>query len=504
MQLNRWQVKEIKAWNGPLFDPKATLKAMHKNAPEKIRKAMVKLNCYYGGKSLEAQLDEFDTHYVDTLNDFYYEILADGRRNVQLVEARYQGNVIDESTEGNVGAGAGAIIELVFGENYFFEGEVIVGEKNERYPIRIIKEPQPEGLGQVRYFVECYNLPNGIPASELLPGKRFSPEYAPAEAGLSRFQGGIRRSSHSKVMGTLGTIRIDHKVAGDVDDYAVGMGFPVIDKSGNEKVMTVLSSWEDWEVEKEFANYKHNMIAYGTGTVDENGVSTVIGKSGREIKAGLGLYPQIEQTNAIYFNFFSLDLLEAILMQLSYNKLGIDDRNFIIRTGQGGAGLFHKAVLNHVSGWQSFLLEAEGLGIQKTNSNLHQNALKAGFQFTEYLSPNNIRVRIEVDGSYDDPVRNKILMPGTQLPAMSFRMDIIYKGTKEQPNIQKLGYKKFQKYGGELRGYSSGFRNPFTGDMNVNYMATDEDSATITKFTHTGVVVYNSDLCASLIPEVLQ
>lgn len=504
MQLNRWQVKEIKHWNGPLFDPKATLQAMRKNAPEKIRKAMVKLNCYHGGQSLEDRLDQYETHYVDSLNDFYYEILSDGRRNVQLIEARYQGNVITSATTGNVGGGSGAIIELLFGEDYFFEGEVIVGEKNEKYPVRIVREPQPEGLGAVRYFVECYNLPNGIPAAELMPGKKFSPEYAPAEAGLSRFQGGIRRSSHAKVMGTLGTIRIDHKVAGDVDDYAVGMGFPVIDKNGKEKVMTVLSHWEDWEVEKEFAGYKDKMLGYGTATVDENGVSNVIGKSGREIKAGLGLMPQIEQTNVIYFNFFSLDLLESMLQHLSYNKLGLNDRNFLLRTGQGGAGLFNKAVLDRISGWQSFLVEADGLGIQRTTSELHTNSLKAGFQFTEYLSPNGIKVKVEVDPSYDDPIRNKILMPGTQIPAMSFRMDIIYQGSKEEPNIQKLGYKKFQKYGGELRGYGSGFRNPFTGNMNVDYMSTDEDSATITKFTHTGVVVYNTELCASLIPNVLQ
>jgi hypothetical protein len=76
-------------------------------------------------------------------------------------------------------------------------------------------------------------------------------------------------------------------------------------------------------------------------------------------------------------------------------------------------------------------------------------------------------------------------------------------GTKEEPNIQKLMYSKFQKYGGELCGYSSGFRNPFTGEANVAYMASDEDAATITKFTHLGVAVYNKERCVALIPTVL-
>jgi len=65
-------------------------------------------------------------------------------------------------------------------------------------------------------------------------------------------------------------------------------------------------------------------------------------------------------------------------------------------------------------------------------------------------------------------------------------------------------YKKFEKIGGEQCGYSSGFRNPFTKEDNVQYMSTDEDSATITKFTHLGVAVYNKERCVALIPKVLE
>lgn len=49
--------------------------------------------------------------------------------------------------------------------------------------------------------------------------------------------------------------------------------------------------------------------------------------------------------------------------------------------------------------------------VRHTTSPLNQNALVAGYQFTEYQAPNGIRVKIEVDPMYDDPVRNKILSP---------------------------------------------------------------------------------------------
>jgi hypothetical protein len=501
MKLNRWQVSEIKSWNGPMFDPQATLKALWRQAPEKIRKSMVKLNAIYSGKSLEEQLDKLGTKYVDSLNDFYYEIIASSRRNVQLIEARYKGAVVLTS-DVNVGAG-GSVFELVFGENYFFDGEVIVGEKNERYPVRVLKEPVPEG-DNVVYTVECWGLPNGMPGSELVAGKKFSVEYAPVEAGLSRAVGGIRRPGTARVRGTLSTIRIDHKVAGDIDDYAVLMGFPVLDKNGNEMVMNVLSSYEDWLVEQEFADYKNKLLKFGTTNVDETGEATSLGKSGRKISAGQGLRQQQDQSNVIYYNFFSLDLLESILTQLSYNKLGLNDREFVINTGQGGATLFHKAVLDTVSGWM-VISQNNPQVIQKVQSELHSNAFSAGFQFTQYMAPNGIKVRLEVDDMYDDPVRNKILMPGTQQPAESFRMDIQYMGTKEEPNVQKVMLSKYRSSGGEIRGYGSGFRNPFTGEVGVNYMTSDEDSATITKFCPgLGVVVYDTERSASLIPTVLQ
>lgn len=501
MKLNRWQVQELKTWNGPLFDPQNTLRALYKEQPEKIRKSMVKLQAIYNGRSLEQKLDEVGIKYVDTLSDFYYEIIASSKRNVQLISAEFQGAVVSDTTT-NVCAG-GSLAYLEFGEDYFFEGEVIVGEKNEKYPLRVL-EVKAKG-DNVVYTVEGWGMPDGMPGSELVAGKKFSVEYAPAARGLSREQGGVRRPSTAKVRGTLSTLRIDHKVAGDIDDYAVIMGFPALDKEGNEKVFPVLSSYEDWLVEQEFSDYKSKAIKYGTTNVDQDGETYNIDKvSGRKLHFGPGIRQQMEQSNTQYYNYFSLDLLEAILEQLSYNKLRMGERMFTIHTGQGGAKLFHKAVLNTVSGWSYTVTDNNPAVVQKVSSSMHANSFTAGFQFTEYQAPNGIRVKLEIDDFYDDPNRNKILYPGTQIPAESYRMDIMWMGSDSDPNVQKLGLSKFQKFGGELRGYGAGFRNPFTGEMNNMHMSYTEDSATITKFTHIGAVVYDSERTASLIPDVLQ
>lgn len=106
----------------------------------------------------------------------------------------------------------------------------------------------------------------------------------------------------------------------------------------------------------------------------------------------------MEVANTMYYNTFSIKLIEDALYELSASKLGLGDRYFVIKTGERGAIQFHKAVLNVVSGWTQFILDNSSIGvIEKTQSKLHTNALSAGFQFVEYKAPNGVRVKIDVD-----------------------------------------------------------------------------------------------------------
>src|SRR5574344_1316370 len=145
------------------------------------------------------------------------------------------------------------------------------------------------------------------------------------------------------------------------------------------------------------------------------------GKSGNAIKTGAGLLEQMEVSNTMYYNNFSLKLLEDALKKLLLAKLYFGDRYFFIKTGERGAIQFHKEVLKTVSGWTQFVLDNSSIGVvQKTQSQLHTNALSAGFQFVEYKAPNGVRVKLNVQSYYDDPVRNKVLHPNGGV-AMSYR-----------------------------------------------------------------------------------
>jgi hypothetical protein len=299
-------------------------------------------------------------------------------------------------------------------------------------------------------------------------------------------------------------IRIQHKVPGDMLNKKLAVGLPIMSETtSGVKQTSVANTWmhyADWEVENTFSEYKNNILAFGRSNRNKNGEYMNIGKSGEEIRMGAGLFEQMEVSNVHYYNKFSIKLIERALLELSISKLSMGDRYFLLKTGERGAIQFHKAVMQEVNGWTQFTLNGDALKVvSRTSSELSPNALTAGFQFVEYMAPNGVRVKVEVDPYYDDPIRNKIQHPDGG-PAFSYRYDIMDIGTMDQPNIFKCEVKGKSEY----RGYQWGLRNPFTGAMDNDQMSFDEDSAVFHRMATLGICVLDPTRTMSIIPSILQ
>lgn len=368
-------------------------------APQKASNFMVQLLAYHRGKSLDTFLSQFPIKEFEDDSEYTWDVISSSRRNIPLVEARDENGTKIES--GVAGEG-GAPFYLVFGEDWWADGEVIVGEKNEVYPCRILGDVRMEGTNAV-YKVELMGgVTSGMPAEELQAGKRFSVEYAPVERELSRKVGDLRFSTPVSMRNEWSTIRIQHKVPGSMLNKKLAVGIPITEETaGGKLTKTVKNMWMhvvDWEAEVQFGEQKNIVIAYGRSNRNANGEYMNFGKSGNVIKMGAGLFEQMESGNTMYYNTFSLKLLEDALYQLSAAKLDFGDRYFLVKTGEMGALQFHKEVLKTVSGWTQFILDNSSVGVvEKTQSKLHSNALSAGFQFVEYKAPNGVRVKIDVD-----------------------------------------------------------------------------------------------------------
>lgn len=500
-KLGKFQMLGFQHWKGLTSDNH--LGSIFQLQPQKATNLMVQLLAFYRGKTLDTFLNQFPTREFEDDNEYYWDVIGSSRRNIPLVEARDENGTVVTTGSSNVGVGTSPFY-LVFPEDWFADGEVIVGHLNQVYPMRILGDARMEGTNAV-YKVELMGgNTTGIPAERLLAGERFSIDFAPVEKELSRKVGDVRFTSPVSMRNEWTTIRIQHKVAGNKLNKKLAMGIPMVRETEEGKqVKDTANMWMhyvDWEVECQFSEYKNNAMAFGTSNRNANGEYMNFGKSGNVIKTGAGIFEQTEVANTIYYNTFSLKLLEDALYELSASKLGMGDRVFVIKTGERGAILFHKAVLQTVSGWTTFVLDNNSTRVvEKTQSKLHSNALSAGFQFVQYKAPNGVIVKLDVDPFYDDPVRNKILHPMGGV-AFSYRFDIWYIGSMDQPNIFKCKIKGDNEY----RGYQWGLRNPYTGQKGNPYMSFDEDAAVIHRMATLGVCVLDPTRTMSLIPAILQ
>ena len=183
MALKKFQSVGFQSWKGLTKDNH--LGAAFLKSPQKATNLMVQLLAYHRGKTLDTFLSQFPTRQFDSDDEYTWNVVGSSRRNIPLVEARtIDGGVVTADSD-MVGKYTTPFY-LVFAEDWWADGEVVVGNLNEIYPMRILGDARAEGTNFV-YKVELMagNI-NGIPAERLLAGERFSVEYAPVERELSR------------------------------------------------------------------------------------------------------------------------------------------------------------------------------------------------------------------------------------------------------------------------------------------------------------------------------
>lgn len=334
-QLKKFQMIGFTGWKG--LTKLNHLSAIGQASPQKASNLMVQLLAWYRGKTLETFLSKFPVKEFDDDSEYYWDVVGSTKRNIPLVEARKLDGSVVENKDEMIGSGTEPFF-LVFAEDWFADGEVIFGNLNQIYPFRILGDPRMEGTNAV-YKVELMGGNTaGVPGERLLAGERFSVGFAPVERELSRKVGDIRFSTPVSMRNEWTTIRIQHKVPGSMLGKKLAVGIPVVEEGSNgDKVRTVKNMWihhVDWTFEQQWQDYKNMAIAWGTSNRNNNGEYLNIGKSGEVIRMGDGLFAQMEVANTMYYNTFSIKLIEDALYELCAAKLDWRDRTFVLRTGK--------------------------------------------------------------------------------------------------------------------------------------------------------------------------
>ena len=121
--------------------------------PQKASNLMVELFAAKRGASLDSLLSGLTVKEFENDDRYYWDVVGSMRRNIPLVEARrFDGTVVKATDTDNVGAGTEPFY-LVFAEPWFYDGEVVFGNLNQVYPMRILGDVRMEGTRAV-YKVE--------------------------------------------------------------------------------------------------------------------------------------------------------------------------------------------------------------------------------------------------------------------------------------------------------------------------------------------------------------
>ncbi len=502
MSIAKYVMTKGKHWSG--LTTRNHLGSIYQTKPQVASKITGVLLQSAGMKNLDTVLNQFNVKYIDDEGDFTWKLVGAHERNIPLTRAEVGGVAVADSTA-PVGAGR-AVVDLIFPEKWFTDVHVIAGNKPDLYQYRILGEPEQIATNEYKYSVEIWGGSEtllGVPGAELQNGELFSIEGAPVERTMSIKGADINFSSPFVLKNTISQLRVEHTMPGNMINYkqnnndVLFANIESLDTQGKKHVSTVWQQEVFWRFEQHISRLKAYTTMFGKSNRAEDGEFLNTGKSGFKIESGSGIREQMDVSNVVLYNNFSLSALEDMLHNLSEGKIDFAERKFVLRTGERGAAQFSRAVDLDGSAWNKVNAQNPAT-VRKVSSPLNSNALKGGYQFTEYEFANSIHVMVEVDPMYDDKVRNKIKHPLGGV-AESYRYDILYMGSQEEPNIQKIAVKGME----DIRDYQAGFRNPFTGQVGGGNMGRMEDSATMTGYCMLGAMVKDPSRTASLVPTIL-
>ena len=444
-----------------------------------------------GYEDLDTFLNRFPVKYLETDDEYYWDVFAGGERNIPLVAA-YTGDFGDlTAITATVKTGvAFSDIFLEFPESYFFDVNIIFGHKKE-YQFQIQEDPVPNGTN----FIYRAKLITGdpelyVPYSELVAGKRFSKQYSGVESTLSKKGGKIHFQSPFRMKNYFTRLRLEDTVPGNMIRRPVGVKFQDYQ---TKKTFSAWMEYHDWQFEQEFRKEKNHALYYARLNRAADGTFKNKGKSGYEYEQGAGLYQQIESSNLAFYptDNFEIKWLTNRLLDLSVNKLPQDRRMFRLRTGERGMVQFSESLENY-SALYTPLRTTDRI------SKMGGNGLEYSGQFLRFRGPQGIIVEVEHDPVKDDTVHNKDMHPNGG-PVESYTYDILDVGTSNgEPNITKVAQSGYE----DIRGYEPGLRNPFSLEKKMNIMSTSTDGYTQHRMWIGGVKVADPTRCMVCKPQI--
>lgn len=364
--------------------------------------------------------------------------------------------------------------------------------------VRVQSEPIQDGIGWIYFCVLASGDPSKfLDQANLAVGAKFSKEYSTVEE-FSNQGGSTSFSSPYAMKNCLSTLRKQHAATRTAVQTRLWVDmFDPADPTRKKKTRSWITNAE-WTFMAQWYKEKDKHMLYSEYNKNSSGYTQIAGLNGRPVYTGAGLRQQISPLNVRYYNQLSYNMLDNLLLDLSYNanKQG-GNHKFVMLTGKMGMRAFSDAINN----------KFRSLGVSIVTSSDSQRFISgsgnelvfSGDQWTTAKFPNGVEVTVREFSIYDDIVSNRTLHPITGKPTESYRMSIFNFGTTSdgKGNIRKVvrkgGNDLMWSVNGSIDASGNGGNSFSTG------RASAKDGYEIHALTEEGIVMMDPTGSAELI-----
>lgn len=323
----------------------------------------------------------------------------------------------------------GETFKLKLDVNWYKPGDVLhPGTSNKKYQVRVMDDVKPHGDGyiyNVRIMTEDDSL--FLPTQFVQPGQQWGKLFS--QYGEAAEQGGSTQFSMPMAFeNRMGKARKAYRIT----DYANQevLAVKMTDTKGGQHDMWMkyaeVEFWQQWYRELE------RMAWYSRST------DTIPDGNGLPVRSGPGIQEQLEDSHVHRYTHLTTKLIEEYLMDIFYSRVKPGQgRNVVGYTGEYGMIQFHRAVQDWAQkGGFIENIEQYQSGIQ---SEYHQNAKQAGFQYTKYHMANGSTLTLVHNPLYDDREINFEIDPVTGYPIESQRITFLdFSGEGGKSNIKMM------------------------------------------------------------------
>ena len=322
--------------------------------------------------------------------------------------------------------------KLKLDEAWFLPGDVIhPGTSDKSRQVRIMKRGQKMVDGCIYEVRLTSDDPDAfLPATYLAAGQKWGKLYSTYEEGAEE-SGSTQFSFPIALQNKMSKFRKQYKVT----DYASTEVLAVAVPDSNGKLHNSWIRYADVEYWMQWYREVERGYWYGRSA------DTVIGSTGRPVRMGPGVQEQLEDSHIHRYSHLTAKLIEEYLMDIFYSRTKPGKgRKIKGYTGEFGMLIFHRAIQDWAN--KSGFVKNIEVFTNKVSSDLHDNAIGAGYQYVKYSMANGATLELIHNPLYDDRDINFEIDELTGFPVESQRITFLdFSGENSKSNVKIMNKK---------------------------------------------------------------